>query len=85
MTEDFVALTLDEEVVLLHPDRVQLIVLDPWAKQVWQHCDGHTTEDLVKVLAAPVEHIQQTLQTLTGKGVIRYEGNRWVRSQTRWV
>ncbi len=85
VTDDFLALTLDEETVLLHPDRTQLIVLDPWATRIWQHCDGCTTEDLVIRLQAPIEQIDPTLRTLARTGVVRCEKDRWTRALMRWV
>ncbi len=85
MADDFLALSLDDEVVLLHPDRARMVVLDAWAKQVWEHCDGRTTEELVRVLSAPLPRVRETLHTLTGTGVISCAGDRWVRLQTRWV
>ncbi len=82
---EFLALSLDEEIVLLHPDREQLIVLDPWARQVWQLCEGHTTDELIRLTGAPSTQVEETLRTLTATGVIRCEQDRWIREQTRWV
>ncbi len=85
MTDDFLAIALDEDTVLLHPDRTQLIVLDPWATRIWQQCDGCTTEDLAIRLQAPIERIDPTLQTLARTGVVHYVKDRWMRALMRWA
>lgn len=83
--KEFLALGLDDDLVLLHPDREQLILLDPWARQIWQRCEGCTTDELIQALGARGSRVRTTLRMLTRTGVIRAEGQRWVREQTRWV
>lgn len=82
---EFLALGLDDDVVLLHPDRRQLMILDSWARKIWDLCEDRTTAELIRLVEAPAPRVQETLQTLTRAGMIRYEGTCWVREQTRWV
>ncbi len=81
----FLAMALDDEVIMLDIAQARLIQLDPWTWQVWEACDGRTTEELAAAISRRGKRLQETLRTLAEAGIIRLDGHGWSRVEVRWV
>ncbi len=81
----FLATKLDGEVVLLDVSEARLIQLDVWSRQVWETCEGRTTDEVAAILRAPVRRIRPTLKGLAEAGLVQEEQGRWLRAALRWV
>lgn len=79
------AAAFDDEIVILDAVRGALLLLDPWAAQVWRGCHGATTEAIVSSSLGTGERVRETLQALTDAGLIRMIGDTWSCSPVEWV
>lgn len=84
-SDRFLAVALDDEVVVLDVAQARLMQLDPWTRRVWDACDGRTDDDLAQALSRPGRRLRETLRILAEAGIIRHDGLRWVRTEVRWV
>lgn len=73
--------TIDDELLLFHPAKTQVLYCNPSASMIWQLCDGQrTTHEIVSLLsdAYPeatdeiARDVETTLQTFSEYGAIEF-------------
>ncbi len=80
----FAAIALDDEVVLLDPEHGRLVLLDAWARRIWQACGTDGGSDRLRTLG-PRRRVSETLDALREAGAIRRCGSGWSCAPVRWL
>jgi len=79
------AAAFENEIVILDGDHGSLLLLDPWAGQIWRFCDGSTTEAIESSVNGLPGRVRETLQVLLDTGLVRQINGEWIRGPIEWV
>jgi hypothetical protein len=79
------AADLDGRIVVLDAGHARVILLDTRSERIWRACGGRTGKEISTAVGDTVANVIQTLQDLSGAGLISASGGRWSQVPVTWV
>ncbi len=81
----FLAVDLDDRIVLLEVGRGALHLLNSWTAQVWAASTGRSFEELLAAAPGVERRLRQALRELEAAGLVKRDGETWVAGAARRV